>query len=421
MRHLLLILVVSINLSFFGIVAAAKPNVWVYTDMSDPRDQREGGHPFNDPDDIVTMAPLLLEANRFNIETIVVSSTNRKYLGDSMDFVNSVLLDAYHHDVSYLNDAFGGYQNTINFVRSSATQVALPVRFDPSTDYSDLTNHETVASLIEYAEENEVYVLCWGPLTEPAIAVKHCLDTQNWKALEHMTFMGHWTMSFIAQGTPETPYAVANCKDDAQACRFIHDQARLHQEIKYIELGSVGQKGIVDGSAGFVRLEAFNGSRLGQIYLHAKRYGDKPDMSDGSTFWLLTEAFGVTLEDYPHDGTLTQEIEVSNRDKFHANAHAILDDLLLRSNTAAEAKSPFPESFIADHFTYVFQFLDERYYMHAPYDFSYQFFDKQDRVVRTGSLKAGKYQLDLSDLKQGDYNVQVRSGGVTQYFGLEKE
>ncbi len=277
--------------------------------MSDPRDQREGGHPFNDPDDIVTMAALLLEADRFHIETIVVSSTNRKYLGDSMDFVNRVLLDAYHHDQPYLDKAFGGFPETINFVRSSATHVALPVRFDPSRDYTDLSAYETVASLIEYAEANEVYVLCLGPLTEPAIAVKHCLDTNNWKALGNMTFVAHWTMSFIAQGTLEAPYEVANCRDDARACSFIHEQARLDQDIKFIELGSVGQKGIVDGSAGFDRLDEFNNSRLGQIYLHAKRYGDKPDMSDGSTFWLLTEAFGVSLDDYPHNGTLTQEIE----------------------------------------------------------------------------------------------------------------
>lgn len=387
--------------------------------MSDPRDQREGGHPFNDPDDIVTMAALLLEADRFHIETIVVSSTNRKYLGDSMDFVNRVFLDAYHHDQPYLDKAFGGFPETINFVRSSATQVALPVRFDPSRDYTDLSAYETVASLIEYAEANEVYVLCWGPLTEPAIAVKHCLDTSNWKALGNMTFVAHWTMSFIAQGTLEAPYEVANCRDDARACSFIHEQARLDPDIKFIELGSVGQKGIVDGSAGFDRLDEFNNSRLGQIYLHAKRYGDKPDMSDGSTFWLLTEAFGVSLDDYPHNGTLTQEIEESNRDKFHDHAHGIVADLLVRSNAAAKAKSPFSESVIADYFTYVFQFLDGRYYIHAPYDFSYQFFDENDRVVRKDSLKAGKYQLDLSDLEPGKYRVQVRCGGITQYFELK--
>ena len=402
-----------------GCLIAAKPNIWVYTDMSDPRDQRPGGHPFNDPDDIVTMAALLLEANRFHIETIVVSSTNRQYLGDSMDFVNNVLLDAYHHDVPYLNKALGGFQESINFVRSSITQVAIPKRFDPNKDYSDLSGFETVASLIDYAEENEFYVLCWGPLTEPAMAVKHCMDTDNWKALENMTFIAHWTMSFIAQGTSETTYKVANCNDDASACRFIHDQAKLHPEIKYIELGSVGQKGIVDGSSGFARLDEFNNSRLGQIYLHAKRYGDKPDMSDGSTFWLLSESFGVTLEDYPHDGTLTQGIEEANRDAFKANGRLIVGDLLQRSNIAAQANDPFSESLIADYFTYVFQFLDGRYYIHAPYDFSYQFFDKHDQVVRRGELKAGKYQLDLSELKRGPHQVQVRSGGITQYFDLE--
>lgn len=420
MRPSPLVYFLSAIVIVLGNFLGAKSNVWVYTDMSDPRDQRPGGHPFNDPDDIVTMAALLLEANRINIETIVVSSTNRQYLGDSMDFVNNVLLEAYHHDVPYLNEALGGFPETINFVRSSNTQVAIPKRFDPKKDYSQLDGHETVASLIEYAQTNEVYVLCWGPLTEPAIAVKHCMDTDNWQALKNMTFIAHWTMSFIAQGTPETPYKVANCNDDSRACRFIHDQAKLHPEIKYIELGSVGQKGIVDGSGGFRRLDEFNHSRLGQIYLHAKRYGDKPDMSDGSTFWLLSEAFGVTLEDYPHDGTLTQEIEEANRDAFKANGHRIVGDLLERSNIAAQAKNPFPESLIAGYFTYVFQFLDGRYYIHAPYDFSYQFFDSNHQVVRKDDLKAGKYQLDLSDLKKGPYKVQVRGGGITQYFDLER-
>ena len=36
-------------------------------------------------------------------------------------------------------------------------------------------------------------------------------------------------------------------------------------------------------------------------------------------------------------------------------------------------------------------FLDERYPIYAPYDFSYEFFDNQNRVVRKDSLKVGEY------------------------------
>lgn len=133
MRTLLLILVVSINLILLGIAGAAKPNVWVYTDMSDPR---EGGHSFNDPDDIVTMSALLLEANRFNIETIVVSSTNRKYLGDSMDFVSRVFLDAGDQMVRGDSLKAGKYQLDLSELKSGDYKVQ--VRCGGITQYFEL-------------------------------------------------------------------------------------------------------------------------------------------------------------------------------------------------------------------------------------------------------------------------------------------
>ncbi|MDP5170977.1 MAG: DUF1593 domain-containing protein, partial [Bacteroidia bacterium] len=75
------------------------PIIWVYSDMSDPRDQRKGGHPQNDPDDICSMASLLLSANRFDIRGIVVASTPRSGLTDPMPFVEEVFVAAYQHDL----------------------------------------------------------------------------------------------------------------------------------------------------------------------------------------------------------------------------------------------------------------------------------------------------------------------------------
>ena len=85
--------------------AHAKPTIWVYTDLSDPSDQRSGGHPQNDPDDICSLAALLLEANRFEIAGIVFSSTNRKELKDATPFVESTFTEAYAMARKPLNKA----------------------------------------------------------------------------------------------------------------------------------------------------------------------------------------------------------------------------------------------------------------------------------------------------------------------------
>jgi hypothetical protein len=63
-----------------GFVAqAAKPVVWIYTDMSDktiPGQNHMGT--VNDPDDISAMAGYLLMGNEFDTRGIVVASTHRK-------------------------------------------------------------------------------------------------------------------------------------------------------------------------------------------------------------------------------------------------------------------------------------------------------------------------------------------------------
>jgi hypothetical protein len=401
--------------------AQSKPNLWVYSDLSDPRDRRKGGHPQNDPDDICTLAALLLQANRFNIQAVVYSSNHRVGLKDATDFIQTTFAAAYAHDVPYLNQAFGGYQPEIPFFRSCVNRDGKGMRFDPTADYRDISAFDTVRALVDYASKNQVFVLNWGPSTEPAIAVQHCLTTGNTTALKNMTIISHWTMSYIAQGTPEHPYKVANCHDDASACDFLHQTAKINPLVKFLELGSIGQNGIVDGSKKHPRFAEFQQSRLGQIFIHSKFYNGAPDQSDGSTFWIIEGRFGPSLADVKTDGTMTQSIEEKNRDLFKANGHKIIDELLLRSNAAAQARNPFPGTFIAERFVYVYQFLNGRYYIYTALPASYEIKASDGNIVMKDSLSPGNHTIDdFAKLPVGNYHVIVTSGGITRQFALER-
>lgn len=398
---------------------AEKPTIWVYTDLSDPRDQRVGGHPYNDPDDICSLAALLLQANRFDIAGIVFSSTNRKGLPDATSFVEDTFAAAYARAVPHLNAELGGFQPEIPFHRSSIYHGGtMPDRFDPRQDYASLSDYPTVRELVDLAGGKPVYVLNWGPMTESAIAVKHCIDTGNTTALKNMTFISHWTMSYIAQGSPETPYKVANCRDDGSACDYIHRMAAERPDVKLIELGSVGQTGVVDGSSGFPRYQDFETSSLGQVFVHSKFYHGKPDQSDGSTFWLLTGAFGPTLEDYAMDGTLDQVTEERVRDKFLANGHDIIEDLRQRSVIAAKGGA-FPTGFIAARFTYVYRFLDGRYATHLPYPATLTIRNAAGETVYSRQFDAGNHRLPLDGMPAGLYDVTVLCGGLERQFVLD--
>lgn len=402
------------------ISANSKPTIWVYTDLSDPRDQRVGGHPQNDPDDICSLAALLLQANRFDIAGIVFSSTNRKGLKDATPFVESTFAAAYAMARKPLNKELGGFQKSIPFFRSSLYQGGDPVKFDPTKNYSNLDEFPTVEKLIQLAAKKPVYVLNWGPTTESAIAVKHCLDSGKIDALDNITIISHWTKSWIAQGTPEQPFKVANCRDDGLACSYLHETAKIHPSVKFIELGSVGQTGVVNGSSKYPDFHDFQTSALGQIFVHSKFYHGKPDQSDGSTFWLLTEAFGPTLKTYQHDGTLDQKTEEKARDLFLKNGHAIQDDLLNRSRIASKGGT-FSTEFIASRFTYVYQYLDGRYSIYVPYNAEFTFLSPTDEVVMQDTIGPGNHQLDLSELQQAEYKVNVTTGGLSREFSLTVE
>lgn len=397
----------------------AKPNLWIYTDMSDPRNQRAGGHPYNDPDDICALAGLLLQANRFHIRAVVFSSNSRIGLADATPFVRETFAAAYAHDRPFLERSLGGFQPSISFRRSSINRDGKPRKFDPADDYRGLSGLETVRDLVELAGRERVYVLNWGPLIESAMVVRHCLTTANLKALENLTIISHWTMSNIDLKFPSEPYRVANCSDDARACAYLHETAREHPNVKFVELGSIGQSGLVYGTGGYPYFASFQGSRLGQILLHAKFYHGKPDFSDGATYWVLVDGFGPHLRDFVQDGSLEQDAEVQMRDRFRTSAHHILEDLRRRSDVAAEASAPFPAEFIVDRFTYVYRFLDGRFWVYLPYDGRYEMLDSSGRLVQEAEVAFGVHELDMSALPAGTYTVRVTCSGVGRVFTLE--
>lgn len=410
-------LVILAQLTLLGCKTDNRPSIWVYTDMSDPRDTRSGGHPQNDPDDITTLASLLLYANKYNIESIVVASNTRVGLKDPMPFVNEIFVEAYEHDVKYLNEELGGYPEKINFQASSLWDK--PYRFDPDKSYADLIGFETVEQLIRVAEKKTIYVLNWGPLTEAAIAVKHCLDTKNDKALSNMFFISHWTKSSVSQGTPEQPFNVANCNDDKKACNYMHEVALINDKVRFIEVGCIGQTGLVNGSARFDNYEAFENSRLGQIFYRSKFYFGKPDYSDGATHFILDGSFGLSLEDYPHDGTLSMELEQKLVEKGDAHAPEIIAELLKRSDMAAAANNPFDKQKIASYFTYVYSRHAGRYGAYIPYDGAVmKIFNSQNEELRTFNLDFGNHTLDMSGLEPGDYDVTVEIVGIQRDYML---
>ena len=414
MSFRLLCLLCALGVSAF---ASTRPHVWVLTDLSDPRDRRVGGHPQNDPDDIVALASLLLQANRFEIGGITYSSTNRPHLADATDFIESTFVAAYAADRPGLEKAYGGFPPAIPFVRSSITGGATARRFDAAADYADLSSYPSVQALVDYATAHPVNVLIWGPATEAAIALQHCLTTGNDDAVRHMRFIAHWTKSWIAQGTREAPFHVANCRDDAAACAFLHDIALVDERVRYIETGSVGQTGIVNGSNGYPHWAAFEDSRLGQILTHGKFYSGKPDGSDSATFWVLIDGFGPSVADYPSDGSLDQATEEANRDRFLAAAPAINDDLRARAIAAASGQ-PFPPAFLAERFTYVYRYLNGRYYVYASQPAAYHMRDAAGTELLSGRIDRGQQELDLSAVPEGVLSVEVVSGGLTQTFLL---
>lgn len=389
-------------------VRAEKPNIWVYSDLTDPRDRMEGGYPKGDQDDIAALASLLLSADRFHIESIVLGSGPFTDITNPLKLVEEIVVPAYKDHVENLKDNTHDYQMEINFQWSAVTRSdGWPRLYRDDRDYKDLSDYDTVSSLAEYARDHEVYVLVWGAMTEPAILVKHLLNTGRQDVLDNITIISHWGKSFLnsmyKEAVKTDPFAVTNSQTDLKASKYLHKQAELGR-VKMIQLGSVGQAGIVDGSANYPRIEEFDKSRLGQILISAKYYNNQVDQSDAATFWLLAEDLGFSLDDYPNDGSLTKEIETRNIAKFKQSAPAIMDNLVDRVH--ASAGTPYPPSLVADYFCYSYHRWGH-YSIYAPNPVSYRILNPEGEVVKKGELKRWVNYPKLPKKPQGYYQVEL--------------
>lgn len=333
------ILLIATTLLFLSAVSGQKPKVWIYTDMTDetlPGPNKEGT--INDPDDISAMVGYLLMANHFETLGIVIGSTHRTQHTDTPHqgkWANAFFRPAYHHDVVNLNNEIGGYPDDIHFVQSSIKESA--EKYNPDKSYRSLKNYPTVEMLFRTAntETELINVLCWGSLTEPAILVRHCIETGRTDLLERLRFIAHWTNSPWRQGSMDHPENVANCREDAKACAYLKRMA-LNGNISYYECGAIGQHGIVSGSSkGMEYFDAFRSSRLGSIFVEGKFAHNTVDHSDAATYWVLLGNWGVSLDDIMSNGTNFPEVEKANEERFRAWSPRIHNELLRRSKIAA--------------------------------------------------------------------------------------
>lgn len=403
-----LTLIATILVFFSAMAQQTKPNIWVYSDLTDPRDQREGGYPKGDQDDMASLASLLLSANRFYIQSIVLTSGPFSGTRNPLNIIEELFIPAYKEHIHNLKDDNHNYQEHIHFQWSSVTNSGgKPKRFKEYLDYKSLRDYETVQSLADFAKNNEVYVLVWGPLTEPAILVKHLINTGQKQALKNVTIISHWGKSYIRSMHKEAlktdPFAVTNSRMDKKASHYVHKQAELGN-VKMIQLGCVGESGIVDGAVNYTRIEEFDNNPLGQIFISAKYIKNSPDQSDAATYWLLASDLGFSLNDYPHNGELSKDIEIKNVTKFHNAAPAIMDNLLLRSNLS-EGK-PYRPSFIAKYLCYSY-YRWGRYCIYAPNPVDFRILTAEGKVEKEGTLKRWNNTFNLPKKEQGYYRAEL--------------
>ncbi|MEM9719830.1 MAG: nucleoside hydrolase-like domain-containing protein [Bacteroidota bacterium] len=333
---------VYIYIFFWGSLSlgfSQKPQVWIYTDMSD-KEIPGNNHmqTLNDPDDISAMAGYLLMANMFDTQGIVVASTHREEHKDTpnqAEWANQVLSTAYRKDVVNLNKWIGGFPDSILFMESCIKESSEWFQADQS--YQSLDSYDTVKALFDLVDQNqeELFVLCWGSLTEPAILVKHCIEKGRQDLLSYLRFVAHWTNSSLHQGSIEHPEDVANCREDAEACKFLKEAA-LNGHITYYECGAIGQHGIVSGApVGAEFYEQFKTSNLGKIFAEGKFVRGHVDHSDAATYWTLLGDWGLSLADLASNGRNYPEVERENEEVYTKWSFRIHNELLRRSKMAA--------------------------------------------------------------------------------------
>lgn len=400
-----------------------KPNIWVYSDLSDPSVTTNTGHPINDPDDIVSLAALLLNADRFNIINIVVGSTNRGAQNNPLPFLKETFISAYNHDATLFRQGGLDFPTHVPFTWSSLTQGANPISFNIDNDYRTLDNFPSVSALAKYASDQPVTVLNWGPLTETAILLNHLIATRNIDALNNLRIVSHWTTSFHHQGSIDHPHNVANCLDDLNACRYVKDVAKRHG-IKFYELGSSGQSGLVNASKNTIREPYFEHSRLGQLFNRAKFYFGKQDQSDGATFWILLnethskEPIDLSLDDAVLFNHFTPNSEACLIARFKEVSASIMLLLNERAKLIADssANTPFTQQQIANWFTYAYK-KNGKVEIVAPYQkMQFSIWSESNELITSGMLLRGNQYVDIDT--DSAITVKITMGQWQKSFSL---
>lgn len=351
-----------------------KPNIWIHTDMTGAYGYEVNGNKAealtdadSDPDDQVALAMYLMLANKFNTKAIILSSTTRNLSRNTLDHFQQSHGDAYEAALPCLNAQIGGYPTLeeLNVKWSSLTDRAGHLSFDnsPQDKYDNFnTLPQTVKDLInelkksEYSPQNPLYVLVWGPMTEVSMATKHMIRNNMTTELGRLFVVSHWTSSFLSQtGTPcnafpsdQIQFNPANCNQNCEACAYVHNEAKKSgADFRFVDVGAVGQNGIVNGSADFFtggnngvegpQYQQFQNSELGDVFVKSKFGFGKPDGSDCATFITVLGEYGVTLNDYNNNGVLTEQDEINARNTYRDNAPTLMQDLLNISDVAASA------------------------------------------------------------------------------------
>lgn len=303
------------------------PRVWILSDLSDPGDPTG-----TDKDDIVALSATLMRASELDIQGVVVGSTSVNLSRNALSWTNNNIISAYNTDRPGMNAVYPGYQTNVPTYLAGTTETT----FSSSNNYSDISaaQFSTVRSMLAAAQSQKLFVLCWGPLTEAAIAVKHCKTTGKTALLSNLVFISHWTSSYLKQNPGGGVFNTYNCNKDAAACSYIHNTAGSDANVKFYELGAIGQLGFVDRPGAYGQLNAFQNSALGRLFKNTKTVSGNPDGSDMSTAWALMGGFGVTYTSFPSNGTLTRTLEDNNANAFNSNYTRLMDDLRNRSNAA---------------------------------------------------------------------------------------
>jgi hypothetical protein len=414
----------------------AKPNVWIQTDLtaalsypsittSSTVSEAETDQG-SDADDHVALANYLMLANKFNTVGIVLGVTNRNTTENTKTFFDNTFLKAYTDDYACLKNNFTGYPTpqSLNVMESSLTAGSGFTTFKnlPETQYDNYANLPgTVKSLVDelkstkYSATSPLYVLVWGGLTESAMAIKHLQRTGNTAALNRLYIISHWTSSFINQGTPQDPFNPANCRSAGEACDFVHNEAKKSDAaFKFVDLGSIGQEGIVSGYGGWfsgglngTRAKQFRKSKLGDLLIKSKFVFGKPDGSDCATYYALLGTYGVKLSDFNSNGVLTEADENAGWAAFRGTAHDMLDELLSISDKSFGCVITEIEEVSENQgiFVYPNPTNDVININHSDSDFTWELRNIDGQLLKTGQEKS----IELVNEPSGIYFLKIEN------------